>query len=124
VLIVHIDQPQNITLQRDFAVKLFCFLRFSTPTHDIRYKLGMGIGIGIGIEVKLLGKLLRARYKNKVRMFYSNPNPYPDTNPNSNPNPRAKLWKLLLPPGAPLCGDQDKVNFTELGLGLGLAYTS
>jgi SpoVK/Ycf46/Vps4 family AAA+-type ATPase len=39
VLIIHIDNPQNINLQRDFAVKLFCFLRIPVPPHDIRAKL-------------------------------------------------------------------------------------
>ena len=39
VLICHMDAPQNITLQRDFAAQLFCFLRFVTPPHDIRAKL-------------------------------------------------------------------------------------
>ena len=40
VLLCHIDNPQNMTLQRDFASRLYCLLRFSaqqTP-HEVRAK--------------------------------------------------------------------------------------
>jgi len=39
VLLCHMDSPQNISLQRDFATQLFCFLRFLTPPPDVRAKL-------------------------------------------------------------------------------------
>lgn len=39
VLLCHIDSPQNVTLQRDFATKLFCFLRFQVPSAATRAKL-------------------------------------------------------------------------------------
>ena len=38
VLLCHLDNPQNLTLQRDFAARLYCLLRFSaqqTP-HEVR----------------------------------------------------------------------------------------
>ena len=54
------DSPQNVTLQRDFASKLFCFLRMGCPSAELR----------------------------------------------------AKLWRRLLPPLAPVAQD---VGFTELG---------
>ena len=39
VLLCHIDSPQNVTLQRDFAAKLFSFLRFQPPAAVVRAKL-------------------------------------------------------------------------------------
>ena len=39
LLVCHMDSPQNITLQRDFASKLFCFLRFGSPAPELRSKL-------------------------------------------------------------------------------------
>lgn len=39
VLICHVDSPQNVSLQRDFAAKLFAFVRFTPFTHDVRAKL-------------------------------------------------------------------------------------
>ena len=60
VLVCHVDNPQNAILQRDFAVQLFCFLRFTTAPADVR----------------------------------------------------GKLWRKLMPPGAPCAPD---VNHVELG---------
>ena len=39
ILLCHMDSPQNITLQRDFATKLFAFVRFMVPPHEVRAKL-------------------------------------------------------------------------------------
>lgn len=38
-LLCHVDQPQLLTLQRDLATKLFSFVRFGLPPHDLRAKL-------------------------------------------------------------------------------------
>lgn len=38
-LLCHIDNPQNMMLQRDFASKLFAFMRFTTPSADLRHEL-------------------------------------------------------------------------------------
>ena len=39
LLICHIDGPQNISLQRNFATKLSAFVRFANPPYDVRAKL-------------------------------------------------------------------------------------
>jgi len=39
LLVCHMDSPQNITLQKDFASKLFCFLRMGVPDQKIRAEL-------------------------------------------------------------------------------------
>lgn len=38
-LVCHIENPQNINLQRDFASRLFCFIRYSIPPGSVRSKL-------------------------------------------------------------------------------------
>lgn len=39
ILICHIDNPQNMSLQREFATRLFSFIRFNIPPHEIRSML-------------------------------------------------------------------------------------
>jgi SpoVK/Ycf46/Vps4 family AAA+-type ATPase len=39
ILICHMDSPQNLTLQQDLAMQLFCFLRFVVPPYSVRAKL-------------------------------------------------------------------------------------
>lgn len=39
MLFCHIENPQNVLLQRDFASKLLTFIRFSLPSHDLRTAL-------------------------------------------------------------------------------------
>jgi SpoVK/Ycf46/Vps4 family AAA+-type ATPase len=39
VLLCHVDNPTNVTLQRELASKLFGILRFTTPPHEVRARL-------------------------------------------------------------------------------------
>ena len=39
MLICHMENPQNAMLQRDFAVQLFCFLRFTILPADVRARI-------------------------------------------------------------------------------------
>jgi len=39
VVLANIDSPQNVTLQRDFASKLYCFLRMQVPPSAVRTRL-------------------------------------------------------------------------------------
>jgi len=36
VFVCHVDNPQNLILQKEFASKIFSFVRFNMPTHDVR----------------------------------------------------------------------------------------
>ena len=36
VLLCHIDNPQNLILHKEFASKIFSFVRFTMPSHDVR----------------------------------------------------------------------------------------
>lgn len=39
VLVCHIDGPQNVSLQRNFAARLYSYVRFANPPYDVRAKL-------------------------------------------------------------------------------------
>mmetsp|Transcript_10019 Transcript_10019/g.15147 ORF Transcript_10019/g.15147 Transcript_10019/m.15147 type:complete len:1253 (+) Transcript_10019:82-3840(+) len=39
VLICHVDSPQNLILHKEFSARLYSFLRFTVPSHDIRATL-------------------------------------------------------------------------------------
>lgn len=36
VFICHVDSPQNLILQKEFASKIFSFVRFNMPSHEVR----------------------------------------------------------------------------------------
>eukprot|EP01035_Chromulina_nebulosa_P017063 gene17063-22575_t len=61
ILICHVENPQNISLQRDFATKLFSFIRFTVPPSDIRINLWQkllthNVSLAKGISYIELGK--------------------------------------------------------------------
>lgn len=39
ILLANVDSPQNLSLHRDFASKLFCLLKFTVPPADVRAQL-------------------------------------------------------------------------------------
>ena len=39
VLVCHVDNPQSLILQKDFASKIFSFVRFSMPSHEVRAEI-------------------------------------------------------------------------------------
>lgn len=36
VFMCHVDNPQNLILQKEFASKIFSFVRFNMPSHEVR----------------------------------------------------------------------------------------
>lgn len=36
ILICHVDNPQNLILHKEFSSRIFSFIRFTVPTHEIR----------------------------------------------------------------------------------------
>lgn len=36
VFLCHVDNPQNLILQKEFASKIFSFVRFNIPSHEVR----------------------------------------------------------------------------------------
>eukprot|EP01039_Chlorochromonas_danica_P002363 gene2363-2594_t len=60
-LLANIDNPQNITLQRDFSSRLFAFLRLTLPSSELRGKLWRslipaGAPLGKDLDFTSLGK--------------------------------------------------------------------